>query len=78
MTNEEFIAILDSGEEVVAFSEVHLKMTELSNEAMKITSELNHTYHTPEEIKGLMERLTDREFPEGAYMFPPFYTDCGK
>ena len=78
MTNEEFIARLDSGDEVVAFSEVHLKMTELSNEAMKITSELNHTYHTPEEIKGLMERLTDREFPEGAYMFPPFYTDCGK
>lgn len=78
MTNEEFIAILDSGEEIVAFSEAHLKMTELSNEAMKITAELNNAYHTPEEIKVLMERLTDREFPEGAYMFPPFYTDCGK
>ena len=25
-----------------------------------------------------MEKLTGRAFPEGAYMFPPFYTDCGK
>ncbi len=78
MTNEEFLAYLDSGKEVAAFSEVHLKMTELSNEAMKLTAELNSSYHTPDEINVLMEQLTGRAFPEGAYMFPPFYTDCGK
>lgn len=78
MTNEAFLAAMDSGEEVVAFSETHLKMTELSYEAMKLTSELNSSYHTPEQIKALMESLTGRAFPEGAYMFPPFYTDCGK
>lgn len=69
---------MNSGQEVIALSEVHLKMTELSDEAMKITSELNNSYHTPDEIKVLMEELTGRTFPEGAYMFPPFYTDCGK
>ena len=69
---------MNSGKEVIAGSDVHQKMTELSNEAMKITSELNNSYHTPEEIKVLMEKLTGREFSEGAYMFPPFYTDCGK
>lgn len=78
MTTEKFIEIMDSGAEVEAFSEVHQHMTFLSNEAMKITSELNNSYHTPEEIGELMEELTGREFPEGAYMFPPFYTDCGK
>ncbi len=78
MTTEKFLEIMDSGQEVAAGSAVHLKMTELSNEAMKITSELNNAYHTPEEIKELMEKLTDREFPEGTFMFPPFYTDCGK
>ena len=78
MTTEEFIRIMDSGAEVIAKSEVHLHMTHLSNEAMKITSELNNSYHTPEEIGELMTRLTGRKFPEGAYMFPPFYTDCGK
>ena len=63
---------------MVARSEVHQYMTRLSNEAMKITAKLNNAYHTPEEIGELMEQLTGREFPEGAYMFPPFYTDCGK
>ena len=78
MNTSEFIKIMDSGAEVIAKSETHLYMTYLSNEAMKITAELNNAYHTPEEIGVLMEKLTGRPFPEGAYMFPPFYTDCGK
>ena len=78
MNTSEFIKIMDSGAEVIARSETHLYMTSLSNEAMKITAELNNAYHTPEEIAALMEKLTGRPFPEGAYMFPPFYTDCGK
>ncbi len=78
MDTQEFIRIMDSGAEVEALGEVHQYMTYLSNEAMKITAELNNAYHTPEEIASLMERLTGRAFPEGAYMFPPFYTDCGK
>lgn len=78
MNTKEFIEIMDSGEEVIARSEVHRYMTYLSNEAMKITAVLNNAYHTSEEIGVLMEKLTGREFPEGSYMFPPFYTDCGK
>ena len=66
MTNQEFLEYMNSGKEVIAGSDIHLKMTELSNEAMKITSELNNSYHTPEEIKVLMEKLTGRD------------TDCGK
>ena len=78
MNTSEFIEIMNSGAEIIAKSETHLYMTYLSNEAMKITAELNSSYHTPEEIGALMEKLTDKPFPEGAYMFPPFYTDCGK
>ena len=78
MTTQEFLSYMNSGQEVIAFSDVHLKMTELSNKAMEITVELNNACHTPDEIKSLMEKLTDKEFPDGAYMFPPFYTDCGK
>ncbi len=78
MKTEEFIRIMDSGAEVQAGSDVHLHMTMLSNEAMKITAQLNNAYHTPEEIGVLMEELTGKPFPEGAYMFPPFYTDCGR
>ena len=78
MNTSEFIKIMDSGAEVIAKSETHMYMTYLSNEAMMITAELNNAYHTPEEIGALMETLTGRPFQEGAYMFPPFYTDCGK
>lgn len=78
MTNKEFLEYMNSGKEVIAGSDVHLKMTELSNEAMKITSELNNSYHTPEEIRTLIEKLTGRNIGEGFGMFPPFYTDCGK
>ena len=78
MNTSEFIEIMNSGAEVIAKSETHLYMTYLSNEARKSTAELNNSYHTPEEIGALMEKLTGKPFPEGAYMFPPFYTDCGK
>ena len=44
MTTKEFLSYMNSGQEVIAFSEIHLKMTELSNEAMKITAELNNAY----------------------------------
>lgn len=78
MTTEEFIEIMNSGEPVIAGSKTHRFMITLSNEAMKITSELNREYHEPEEIRELMTGLTGREIPDSFYMFPPFYTDCGK
>lgn len=78
MNTEEFLNIMNSGETVVAGSETHMKMTELSQEAMKLTSELNGSYHTPDEICCIMEKLTGRKIGENFGMFPPFYTDCGK
>lgn len=78
MTDNEFIECMNSGDTVKAGSSVHLKMIELSERAMKVTSELNGSYHTPEEIHSLMEKLTGRSIPERFGMFPPFYTDCGR
>ena len=42
MDTKEFIEIMDSGAAVIARGEVHRYMTLLSNEAMKITAELNN------------------------------------
>ena len=74
MSTEAFVKVLNSGKKVTAGSDVHLKMIELSNEAMQITGKLNQGYHTPEEIRSLTGRVVDETFG----MFPPFYTDCGK
>ena len=48
-----------------------------SQNALKITTELNNKYHTPEEIREIFKKLTQSEVPETFGMFPPFYTDCG-
>lgn len=78
MTNEDFIAIMDSGEVVAAGSPVHEKMHELSQKAIRITLELNNSYHSHDEIVALMTELTGRKVDETFGLFPPFYTDCGK
>lgn len=75
---EKFLEIMDSGKEVTSGSEAHLTMHKLSQEAMQITAELNGSYHTPEEVRSLMQKLTGREIDASFGMFPPFYTDCGK
>lgn len=51
---------------------------ELFQEAIKIGMELNNSYHTPEEIREIMGRLTGRKIDDTFRMFPPFYTDFGK
>lgn len=69
---------MDSGAEVTAGSEVHEVMHRLSQEALRITVEINNSYHSHEEIIALMSELTGRKVDESFNMFPPFYTDCGK
>ncbi len=53
-------------------------MHNLSQEALRLTAELNNAYHTPEEIRSLMSNLIGKPVDESFAMFPPFYTDCGK
>ncbi len=73
-----FLAKMDTGEEIEAGSEYHLYMHELSQEALRITAEMNNAYHSPEELLALMRKLTAQpDFPVFG-LFPPFYTDCGK
>lgn len=78
MNLNEFLDHLNQGKIVVGGSEVHLFMHEVSQEAIRLTTELNSTYHTPEEIRILMEKITGKPVDESFAMFPPFYTDCGK
>lgn len=51
---------------------------ELFQEAIRIGMELNTAYHTPEEIREIMSRLTGSKIPDDFRLFPPFYTDFGK
>lgn len=53
-------------------------MSRMSDEARKITTRLNATYHTQEEIRELLSELLGRPVPPTLRVFPPFYTDFGK
>lgn len=78
MELKDFLEKMDTGEEIEAGSEYHLFMHGLSQEALRITAEMNNAYHTPEELVELMRKLTGQpDFPTFG-LFPPFYTDCGK
>lgn len=50
----------------------------LFQEAIRIGMELNNQYHTPEEIREIMERLIGKSIDSSFRLFPPFYTDFGK
>lgn len=51
---------------------------ELFQEAIRLGMELNNQYHTPEEIREIMGRLTGKKIDLTFRLFPPFYTDFGK
>lgn len=53
-------------------------MYECSQHAIRITTILNNSYHTPEEVRKLFEELTGCKIDESFNCFPPFYTDFGK
>lgn len=74
----DFLMYMDSGKEVRAGSEVHQYMCRLSQEAIRLTTALNNSCHTGEEIVSLMSKITGRQVDASFSLFPPFYTDCGK
>lgn len=74
----DFLKHLNCGKTVIGNSEMHQFMHKVSNEAMKITAELNGSYHEPEEIRALFSELIGKPVDQSFGLFPPFYTDCGK
>ena len=58
-----------SGKPVGGGSDIHMMFHKLSQEALQITAEINGTYHTPEELHGLLEQLWGREVPKSVGMF---------
>lgn len=78
MTIQEFRNYMASGKPIEGGSDVHMMFHRLSQEALRITAEINGKYHTPEELHKLLEQLWGREVPKLVGLFPPFHTDCGK
>lgn len=56
---------------------VHLFMRDASQRSMRITMDLNTSYHTPEEVNALFSELTGQDVDDSFCLFPPFTADYG-
>lgn len=58
--------------------EIYEFMNRASDEARRITFELNGAYHSMPEVRDLFTRLFGKPVDPSFRVFPPFYTDFGK
>ena len=71
MNLSEFLSIMNSGTEIGTDDDVRSYMHALSQEALRITMEMNNAYHTPEELHALMCQLTAQPACECQRIFEP-------
>lgn len=45
---------------------------------MRITGQLNASYHTPEQTRDIISELTGQTLDQTTWLVPPFYTDFGQ
>ena len=72
-----FLQYMDSGQEVIAGSDIHRLMTAASERAMRITSRMNARFDSLSDTRAQFERLLNRPIPDSVGLFLPFTTDCG-
>lgn len=75
---DDLLHALNAGETIAGGSPLHEVMHRSSQEALRITAELNGRYHEPEEVRELLRELTGAPIDDTVTMFPPFHTDFGK
>jgi acetyltransferase-like isoleucine patch superfamily enzyme len=78
MEKNEFMELVKRGEAIAGGTEAHALLVRYSNEALRMTAELNGSYHEPDEVRALFSRLTGKPIDASFFLFPPFYTDFGK
>ncbi|MCK3770681.1 sugar O-acetyltransferase [Microbacterium aerolatum] len=78
MELRDLLAALDAGETITGDSPPHGVMHATSQEALRITGELNGGYNEPERVRALLAALTGKPVDETVTVFPPFAADFGK
>jgi len=78
MELDDLLTALDAGETITGNSPLHEVMHRTSQNALRITGELNGGYHEPAEVRELLAQLTGKSVDESVTLFPPFYADFGR
>lgn len=77
MTLDDFLKFARAGRPLASAETLEF-MDRMSDEARRITCRLNASYHTPAEVRELLEQLFGKAVDASVRLFPPFYTDFGK
>jgi acetyltransferase-like isoleucine patch superfamily enzyme len=78
MTLQDLLDTLNGGQTITGDSPLHAVMHQVSQDALRITSELNGSYHDPEQVRELLTQLTGHHVADSVMVFPPFHCDFGK
>ena len=75
---DEILRIFNEGSELEMDYDAVEACNYYSQEAQKITCEINYEYHNLDEIRQLFSKLIGKEVSDDFRVFPPFTTDFGK
>ena len=71
MNLSEFLDHVNRGEPIGGGTDLHRFMHDAAQDALRTVAALNAGYHTPEEVRALLSRLTGRTVDETVTVFPP-------
>lgn len=78
MTLHDLLEELNAGRTIPGGSSLHAVMHETSQEALRITGELNSGWKDPAEVRRLISRLIGTPVDDSVTVFPPFHSDFGR
>lgn len=78
MELDDLLEVLNAGRTITGDSPLHDVMHRASQDALRITGELNGGYHQPERVRELLAELIGKPVDETVTVFPPLHSDFGK
>ncbi len=78
MKLEKFLEHVNAGRRIETGSDLMKYNGQMTREALKITMEINNSYHDPDELTELFSKLFNRDIDKTVRIIPPFSTDFGK
>ena len=78
MELQDLLDVMNAGERIEGGSPLHEVMHAASQQAMRVTAELNGSYHEPARVRELLSELTGTEIAESVPLFPPLTADFGR
>ena len=74
----DLLTALDAGQTIPGGSPLHEVMHRISQDALRITGELNGGYHGQAQVRDLLAQLTGTTIADSVTVFPPLTSDFGR